>query len=288
MPLFLPRFWTTGVIALFLLASCTVPYVCAELPVHEPLQVSLNTPHPSNVSETLPRLSVRRTEETNDASLYIDLNEVLRFRHSAGGMTPVERANAVRSRLAIFLEQGGNPRDIKPGLEGASVVIRAGETALVTIDTKTADKSGLTTKQLAFQWTNLIRKALGAELLVRTPELAASRGFSPALGQMRQVSTTGAFLKGMASWYGPGFHGRRAASGERFNMHDMTAAHRTLPFQTRVKVTNMWTGQSALVRITDRGPYVHGRVIDLSKSAAGAIGMLSSGTAPVVLEILGR
>ncbi|MBF9233323.1 septal ring lytic transglycosylase RlpA family protein [Microvirga sp. BT350] len=84
---------------------------------------------------------------------------------------------------------------------------------------------------------------------------------------------------GEASWYGPGFHGRRTASGERFNTNDMTAAHRTLPFGTRVLVVNKQTGRSVVVRINDRGPFVRGRVIDLSRASAQAIGM--SGTAAV-------
>ena len=71
---------------------------------------------------------------------------------------------------------------------------------------------------------------------------------------------------GGASWYGPGFHGKRTASGERFNTHALTAAHRSLPFGSRVQVTNERTGRSVVVRINDRGPFVGGRVIDLSIS----------------------
>jgi len=90
--------------------------------------------------------------------------------------------------------------------------------------------------------------------------------------------------QGLASWYGHPYHGRRSSSGEIYNMHDMTAAHRTLPFGTRVKVHNLENGRSATVRINDRGPFVAGRIIDLSNAAAKAIGM--SGLAQVRLEIL--
>ncbi len=86
---------------------------------------------------------------------------------------------------------------------------------------------------------------------------------------------------GKASWYGPGFHGRRTASGERFNTNDLTAAHKTLPFGTKVRVTNTKTGRSVVVRINDRGPYAHGRVIDLSKASARSIGI--DGLAQVTL-----
>ena len=79
--------------------------------------------------------------------------------------------------------------------------------------------------------------------------------------------------RGAASWYGPGFHGRRTASGERFNANAMTAAHRSLPFGTRVRVVNERTGRSVTVRINDRGPFAHGRVIDLAATPARLLGV---------------
>jgi rare lipoprotein A len=82
---------------------------------------------------------------------------------------------------------------------------------------------------------------------------------------------------GATSWYGPGFHGKRTANGERFNTNALTAAHKTLPFGTQLRVTNERTGRSVVVRINDRGPYAHGRVIDLSKAAADAVGFLGVG-----------
>lgn len=83
---------------------------------------------------------------------------------------------------------------------------------------------------------------------------------------------------GIASYYGPGFHGRRTASGERFNQNAMTAAHRTLPFGARVRVVNLGNGRAVVVRgVTDRGPFVRGRVIDLSAGAARAIGVKGLG-----------
>jgi rare lipoprotein A len=81
------------------------------------------------------------------------------------------------------------------------------------------------------------------------------------------------FQAGKASWYGPGFHGRRTASGEIFNANAMTAAHKTLPFGTMVQVTSNATGRSVVVRINDRGPFVRGRIIDLSKASARALGV---------------
>lgn len=89
---------------------------------------------------------------------------------------------------------------------------------------------------------------------------------------------------GEASWYGPGFHGRKTASGERFDTYEMTAAHKTLPFGTLLKVTNLENNLWAIVKINDRGPYVRGRIIDLSHAAKDAIGM--NGTAQVRIEII--
>ena len=89
---------------------------------------------------------------------------------------------------------------------------------------------------------------------------------------------------GTASWYGPGFHGRLTASGERFDQNQLTAAHKTLPLGTHVAVYNPRTGKQVVVRINDRGPYIRGRLIDLSRAAAKALGMMSRGHDTVVLR----
>jgi len=90
----------------------------------------------------------------------------------------------------------------------------------------------------------------------------------------------------MASWYGPGFNGRRTANGEIYNQEDLTAASPTLPLGTLVAVTNLNNGRSVLVRINDRGPFLKGRAIDLSHGAARALGMVGQGTAPVKIEVV--
>jgi rare lipoprotein A len=92
---------------------------------------------------------------------------------------------------------------------------------------------------------------------------------------------------GVASWYGPGFHGNRTANGEIYDQYELTAAHPTLALGSRVMVTNLANGRSVEVRINDRGPFVGGRVIDLSYAAARTIGMIGPGTARVRLEVLG-
>ena len=92
--------------------------------------------------------------------------------------------------------------------------------------------------------------------------------------------------QGEASWYGPGFFGNRTANGEVFRPGSLTAAHRSLPFGTKVRVTNLWNGRSAVVRINDRGPFHGARVIDLAHGAAHELGLIASGTARVKLEVL--
>ncbi len=110
----------------------------------------------------------------------------------------------------------------------------------------------------------------------RTALTAAALAFAMATsGAASSAEAKGS--GGMASWYGPGFHGRKTANGERFNTHALTAAHKTLPFGTQVRVTNERTGRSVVVRINDRGPFAHGRVIDLSKAAAQAVGISGVG-----------
>jgi rare lipoprotein A len=90
---------------------------------------------------------------------------------------------------------------------------------------------------------------------------------------------------GLASYYGKKFHGRKTASGERFNMYALTAAHKRLPFGTRVRVTHLKNGRSVAVRINDRGPFVRGRMIDLSYGAAKKLGMVTQGVARVRIRV---
>ena len=101
------------------------------------------------------------------------------------------------------------------------------------------------------------------------------------------VVNVGDEFDGIASWYGPDFHGKLTSNGETYNMHDMTAAHKTLPMNTIVKVTNVENGLTTIVRVNDRGPFVASRIIDLSNAAAHKIEMVNKGTAPVSIEILG-
>jgi rare lipoprotein A len=166
-----------------------------------------------------------------------------------------------------------------------SYTIKAGEAELITLSKSVmlADSTGKLSED-SLQATNRFRRLLGnAAPLEGIAGIQPSK--QPNQPQPQQVAVRSQ-VQGIASWYGPGFHGRRSASGERFNQNALTAAHRTLPFGTKVRVTNLNNGRSVIVRINDRGPYSGRRVIDLSAAAAQNIGMISSGTAKVKLEIL--
>lgn len=101
-------------------------------------------------------------------------------------------------------------------------------------------------------------------------------------------SAHGFVEEGIASWYGPGFHGKATASGETYNQYAMTAAHKILPLGTTVRITHLDSGKSALVRINDRGPFVDNRVIDLSRAAATRLDMMGKGTARVRVQSIGE
>ncbi|MEE8076703.1 MAG: septal ring lytic transglycosylase RlpA family protein [Candidatus Binatia bacterium] len=133
-------------------------------------------------------------------------------------------------------------------------------------------------------WARLISRRLPLLLLLSSiacslPPTSAKVPLSPPTEN--RVSQTG-----IASWYGPGFHGLRTASGAIYNQYDMTAAHKTLPLGSRVMVTNIQNGRSVEVTINDRGPFAKGRIIDLSYAAANTLGMVGQGTIPVRIEVI--
>jgi rare lipoprotein A len=109
---------------------------------------------------------------------------------------------------------------------------------------------------------------------------------APPIAEIPAPSQPTMMETGLASWYGTKFHGKRTASGEVFNQEKFTAAHRTLPWGSRVKVTNLDNGKSVAVRINDRGPYGKGRIIDVSRAAARALGMVGRGITTVQVEWL--
>jgi len=125
-----------------------------------------------------------------------------------------------------------------------------------------------------------------AGLLIVACLAAACAGRRDATTAPRGTPGAAAYDSGVASWYGRKFHGRKTASGERYDMHELTAAHPSLPFGTIVRVVRLDTGDAVVVRINDRGPFVRGRIIDLSYAAAKRIEMVQDGVAQVELYLL--
>lgn len=146
---------------------------------------------------------------------------------------------------------------------------------------------------LILVWTGALFTCAPAPRFTSTPEPTKSPAAEPSAASESEAPpslstrfSTGESFVGIASYYGPKFHGRQTANGETFDMYGITAAHKTLPFNTVLRVTNLKNNQSTLVRINDRGPFIPGRVMDLSYGAARKIGLLVDGTGRVRIDII--
>ncbi|NEO84950.1 MAG: septal ring lytic transglycosylase RlpA family protein [Spirulina sp. SIO3F2] len=200
---------------------------------------------------------------------------------------PLWRAAQAAERISQIAPEVATEIALHWDDEQSAYAIQLGEETLLTIDQQNIlPKTTRNVDQDALSVANLLRRQVGNAPALSVPNTPRPR--YRATVRPTASTPTWSGQRGQASWYGPGFHGRRTANGERFNQNAMTAAHRTLPFGTRVRVTNLNNGRSAIVRINDRGPFIHGRVIDLSRAGASAIGMLGSGVAPVQVEVIGR
>jgi rare lipoprotein A len=197
---------------------------------------------------------------------------------------PQWRATAVAARINQLNQQGIDAKNIKVTWDEKrqSYLIRANGEHLVEVINKNTilPKTTKDSAKDALEITNLLRRQMGAAAPLTAIEGMPKKQQTVAVGPVRFK------INGWASWYGPGFDGNATASGERFNQYDLTAAHRHLPFGTRVRVTNMDNGRTVVVRINDRGPFVGDRVIDLSKGAAQVLGVIGSGVAPVQVDVL--
>ncbi|NJN59201.1 MAG: septal ring lytic transglycosylase RlpA family protein [Leptolyngbyaceae cyanobacterium SL_5_9] len=165
---------------------------------------------------------------------------------------------------------------VRPALIDSKPGAKAEGEVLFVVNEQLAEDINYDSKQLAIAWVNNLRTALGGKTL----SVTETHTYLTGLAETDQT------FGGLASWYGPYFHGRITATGEVFNQNDLTAAHRTLPFNTYVKVTNLRNGKSVIVRINDRGPYIEGRSLDLSQQAARCIQSESSGVVPYEAIIL--
>ncbi len=227
-----------------------------------------------------------KKSEFTPVSVYIGDTEVLKIMQAAGNFTIEQRAKIVTENINTVIRNGENAENIIPDFKKGSGIIKINDRVLFTIDAGIAKEYEMSPSELAFIWTNNIRDALGVSKIVRDFEL-----YTNSMEKTPESFTQkyGAFMQtGFASWYGGQFHGQTTADGSIYNKNRFTAAHKNLPFGTVVQVTNLYNGKQCVVKITDRGPFVKGRIIDLSKVAASEIGMLSSGVSKVKVEVLGK
>lgn len=246
------------------------------------------TINPDEALDSLATLLSYSFEGRPVTTLYINRLPVLTFHNSddaADELATEASATVVSELLNQFADNAdfdATQLSVRWKAENQYEVVY-GDEVVVTID-ETVSLADTTNnrEQDALIAANRMRRHLGgAEPITEVTGKPAPKVVVPRINVVRS-------FMGHASWYGPGFHGRLTANGERYNQYAMTAAHKTLPFGTRIRVTNMNNGRSVIVRINDRGPYIRGREIDLSKGSAQQIGLIGSGVANVRLEILGK
>jgi rare lipoprotein A len=207
---------------------------------------------------------------------------------SSAAKDPLERATAAAALINQLSQDGLEANSISPAWESGNYVIKFGDRAILTFDDHlTLPQTTRNKQEDVLQATNLLRRLVGGAPAVNkvtnapviTP-VALKSPDNDLIGHVTDVAS------GLASWYGPGFEGAYSANGERFDASAMTAAHLTLPFGTKVRVTNLDNGKSVVVRINDRGPFTGDRILDMSQGSADVIGLTHSGVAPVKMEVL--
>jgi len=225
--------------------------------------------------------------EQECASVSINGDEIIAYRGSTTNGSAESKAQSLAEKLDSILKSSESIENLMPARDGCFAALKANGKTLLKFEpavpvadnddgTKVAIKSSL-------QVINALRAAKGASKL---PDAVVKFAEASASGRLAVLDGVDDCFSGQASWYGPGFHGRKTSNGERFNQDGMTAAHRTLPFGTKLLVTNRSTGKSCVVKVNDRGPYCDNRVIDLSHGAAKQLNMVSSGVAMVDVFVL--
>jgi rare lipoprotein A len=215
--------------------------------------------------------------ETEVASVCLNGKDVVTFRAHAGSGSAADEADDLAAKLQdLVVDKNFEPSQLLPGRDGDKATLKlAGNTAL-SFTPLSGKKDVDNSLEASLKLVNGIRVSMGVPALpAGFPDLntIASKGSSAFSGQ--------------ASWYGPQFHGRKTSDGHRFDMDKLTAAHRSLPFGTKLLVMNRRTGDTCVVEVNDRGPFVGNRVLDLSRGAARRLNMIGSGVAMVDCLVLG-
>jgi len=216
-------------------------------------------------------VKVRKKRIGEGSEVLINGRPVLTLGETDPDMSSYEKARTVAQALEEQIMAGRNGKDVRPEItSGSKYSLNIGGSVIPITSTFESEAGSQKLWNITLALANEIRQSLGTAKL------------SP------NTFSTSLFQTGIASWYGGFFHGRRTSSGERFDMYAYTAAHRTLPFGTRLLVTRLDNSKSVIVTVTDRGPYISGRILDLSRAAAESIGMIGSGIAKVKVFVIER
>lgn len=245
----------------------------SSVPTDTPMKVA------TNGIQNLSTQTIGTNSQSTDATIW-------RATALAAKLNQLSWDNLDASKITVKWKAGGKSAP-KKAAESYSIRVNNEELVEINADTRLADQTEKLAED-ALQVTNRLRRLLGnAQPLQQVAGMPKPQLLKlPKPPQSIAIGPVRFSLSGLASWYGPGFHGRRSANGEVYNQNALTAAHRSLPFGTRVRVTNKRTGRSVVVRINDRGPYSGGRIIDLSAAAARILGVINTGVAPVRVEVL--
>ncbi len=225
-----------------------------------------------------PQVQVTRSHSTHSNYEFVDFGSSgdstyeIRVEGCLIGQLPdALSAHVVGLQLQQLLQDPNfDPEKIQPTMIDDQPGVKAGSAVLLVVTDTLAAQLNDHPKLLALNWANNLRQALSTDPVT----LADSQSHMYGLQESQEI------LTGLASWYGPDFHGRLTANGETYNQYDLTAAHPSLPFGTYLKVTNLDNGKSVIVRINDRGPYIPPRTLDLSLGAAQQLGSEHTGVIP--------
>jgi len=248
----------------------------------------------TNIPDLDPEVIATSWEEEQDRYASVTLNgkEVIRFKECGSNRSAEALVEDVAAKLDDLVKDSRfEPDRLLPAKDGDMVALRLDGNTVIEFPAANivdnAKGTGLSPLESSLKLANAIRGSFGATTLpqsfLKVVEIAQDGGAS---AMPSTISKGVGHFSGSASWYGGKFHGRKTSDGTRYDQEGLTAAHRSLPFGTKLLVMNRKTGDSCVVKVNDRGPFVGGRVIDLSKGAAKQLNMLDSGVALVDCMVL--
>jgi rare lipoprotein A len=243
-------------------------------------------------TEIAPEVSSRvwQSDSAEFGSVCLNGKELVAFHSGLGDGVAGEKADELAIKLTDLINDKSFDADyLLPGKDGNMAVLKISNNPVLNFDSTDTDTSS--PLAASFRVANAIRTACNAPALpaclLKLDSQVASTVSVTEVAAVKSEGRSSSF-SGRASWYGGRFHGRKTSDGSRYDQEQLTAAHRSLPFGTRLLVMNRRTGQACVVRVNDRGPFVGNRVIDLSRGAARELNMLSSGVAMVDCLVLGN